>query len=63
MKMKKKWTFFDIVAACLLIFNIDWDDEYEILEVDDIFWDIPTSQAYNNIIEVGDIQDTKTQVS
>ena len=38
-KLRKKRTFFDIAAAALLIFNVDWDDEYELLEVDDIFWD------------------------
>lgn len=37
--MKKKKSFFDIIAAFLFINNIDWDEEYELLEVEDIMWE------------------------
>lgn len=37
--MKRKKSFYDIVAATLLLFDVDWEDEFELLEVDDIFWD------------------------
>ena len=43
-EMKRKKNFFDIIAACAFVFNVDWDDEYELLEVDDIFWETAPSQ-------------------
>jgi len=37
--MKKKKSFYDIVAAFAFVFNVDWDKEYETYEVDDLFFD------------------------
>ena len=61
--MKRKKSFFDIVAACALIFNVDWDDEYELLEVDDIFWETSEWKNSGESIDIVHASETKMQVS
>ncbi|MCL1830868.1 MAG: hypothetical protein FWG21_05500 [Oscillospiraceae bacterium] len=60
--MKRKKNFYDIVAACAFVFNVDWDEEYELLEVEDIFWDNADWQK-NELTDLSDVSSSKMQVS
>jgi len=61
--MKRKRTFFDIVAAGAFIFNVDWDEEYDLLPVEDIFWENIDTPIRGTITDVTFIEDTRMQVS
>jgi len=60
--MKKK-SIYDILAACFLIFNVDWEEEYELLEVDDIFWENLDLQTNGRITDVSINDSIDMQVS
>ena len=61
--MKRKRSFYDIVAAFASVFNVDWDDEYELLEVEDIFWDNTDWQTVEDTTKVISSQSSEMQVS
>lgn len=59
--MKRKHRLLDILAGLALVFNVDWEEEYELMDVEDIFWE---KSVLEKPIEVTNIiQDTKIRVS